>query len=214
MTYDSLVTELKRYVQRGSTTADATTFAEIPFIINREERSLAREFKIQGYQQVVTSAFDPLQDGVLPKPVDWLNTISIRYGAGVGQVVNVPILPRSLEYLRSYWPDPGTRDTPEFYADYDEEHWLFAPSPDAAYPLEVVYYALLPLLDSANQTNWLTEHASDLMLNRCVISLGRFCGWKTDRLQEFKEAAGEAKKNISTQDLLRIIDRAVARRTS
>lgn len=214
MTFSSLVTEMTRYASRGSATADATTLAEIPFIINREERSLAREFKIQGYQQVVQSAFVPADYGVLPKPVDWLNTVSMRYGAGVGQVVNVPILPRSLEYLRTYWPDPNLQDAPEFYADYDEQHWLFAPSPSVAYPLEIIYYALLPLLDTANQTNWLTEHASDLMLNRCVISLGRFCGWKTERLQEFKEAAGEAKKNISTQDLLRIIDRAVARRTS
>lgn len=215
MTWSTLVEDLKNYSQRGSATADATVATEIPRIINREEVTLARELKVQGYQEVVTSTFDPLADGVLAKPTDWLNTISLNYNSDInGGIARKFLYPRSLEYIRMFWPDDTAQAAPKYYADYNDDNWLIGPSPDEAYEFQLVYYATLPLLTESNQTNWLTEKAPDLLLNACVVSLGRFLGWQPPKLAEFKEARVAAKGGVDMQDIQRVSDRATVRRGS
>jgi len=70
-----------------------------------------------------------------------------------------PVLIRRYEYLREYWPDATQTDIPVYYCAYNWDHWLVAPTPDDDYQFEVLYYERLQPLDSANQTNWLTEYA-------------------------------------------------------
>lgn len=214
LTYDSLVTDLRRYVQRGTSAVDASVNEEIPRIINRQEVAAARKLKIQGDQITVTSYMNPSANGIYAKPADWLDTISINFGTGESFNTRSFLYPRSYEYLVMYWPNRTTRSTPEFYADYDLDHWLFAPSPDQVYPYEVLYHGTPALLDSSNQTNWLTEHLPDMFLNDCVVALGTFVGWKEDRLAPFRQARDEALGAVSTQELMKIIDRATTRRSA
>ena len=213
LTYSSLVTDMQNYSQKGSATADATTYAEIPRIINRAEITLARELKVQGYQSSVTANFVS-GTPVVQKPTDWLNNISINYNSSLVGVSRVFLFPRSYEYLRVYWPDETETDSPKFYADYGDNNWLIAPTPDAAYEFELVYYALPALLDSSNETNWLTEKAPDLLLNQCIVDLGMYLGWKADKAAPFVEKRDKIKAELTGQDLMRVVDRATTRRTS
>ncbi len=214
MTYDSLVTDIQRYTQRGNATADATTLAEIPRIINREEVGLARKLKIQGDQQTVVSAMDPTKQGVVAKPVDWLDTISINIGTGAGFNTTKMLLPRSYEYGQVYWPDRTETGEPAYYADYDLEHWWFFGCPDQAYPFETLYHCTPPLLGDDNQSNWLTEHLPDVLLNACVIATGALVGWKEDKMATFRTALADALGTVSTQELMKIVDRATTRRSA
>lgn len=207
LTFSTLMTDLKRYTQRGSATADATVIAEFPRIINRAEISLARRFKVQGFQNTVTGTLPT--NGVLAKPADWLDTISIGYGASY-----TPLLPRSYEYCRMYWPDPTEKDAPEFYADYDEEHWFFAPIPDQAYDAEFLYHATPVLLDTSNEENWLTEKVPDLLLYECLIHAGPFVGWNAAKTADFTKLRDDAANSVNVQDLLKVIDRSTKRRSA
>lgn len=207
MTFASLMTDLQRYTQRGSLVADATVNAEFPRIINRAEVSLARRLKVQGFQRTVTGATPT--NGVLAKPADWLDTISLGFGQ-----TYTPILPRSYEYCRMYWPDASESAPPEFYADYDEYHWFFAPIPDATYPLEILYHATPVLLDTTSQTNWLTDKVPDLLLYECLVHAGPFVGWQQTKTQDFMKLRDDAANSVNVQDLLKIIDRGTKRRSA
>jgi hypothetical protein len=214
-TYDNLVDDLKKYSQRANATVDATTLAEIPRIINRREVALARKLKIQGNQITVTSSMTPLTYGVYAKPINWLDTISINFGTvAPGYNTRKPLLPRSYEYSLIYWPDRTETDEPEYYADYDQEHWLIFPSPSAAYPFEVLYHGTPPLLDDANQTNWLTDHLPDVLLNGCVVDLGNFLGWNPTKIMPFQTALDDSLGQVNMQELLKIVDRATTRRSA
>ncbi len=124
--------------------------------------------------------------------------------------MRTPLFPRSYEYCRLFHPDSDVRAQPEFYADYDYNHWLFAPTPDDVYPYEVVYYQLLPLLDAANQTNWATDHAPNALLHGSLLQCTRFL--KDDaRIPVWQENYTTDLQKLNGEDLQKIIDRSTTR---
>ena len=203
MTYDSLLTDVRRYLERGFTEeSDQIVYDQLPRLITLGERRIARELKIQGFIRAVQT---PLQAGVAVylKPDRWRDTISMT-------VAGSPIFARSYEYCRSYWPDEAETGAPQFYADYDYQHWIFAPTPDAAYPMEVLYYELPPLLDDVNQTNWLTEFAPNVLLYGVLVEATPFI--KDDqRVQLWQGYYDRAISALNGEDLQKIMDRSAAR---
>lgn len=209
MTFTSLQVDIRNYLERGGAT-DPIVYEQIPRLITLAERRIARELKIQGFQTVVNTT---MQAGVAvyPKPDRWRDTISINYGTGPNNNVHTPVFARSYEYIRSYWPNETETAQPQFYADYDYQHWIFAPTPAANYPMEVLYYQLPPLLDDANQTNWLTEFAPNLLLYGSLVEATPFV--KDDqRVQLWQTYYDRALAALNGEDLQKIVDRSTNRR--
>ncbi len=203
MTYDSLLVDLRRYLERGFTQeSDQIVYDQLPRLITLGERRIARELKIEGFIRPVQT---PLQIGVAVylKPDRWRDTVSMTLNG-------VPIFARAYEYCRNYWPNEAQTGTPQFYADYDFQHWLLAPTPDAASTLEILYYEQPALLGEELQTNWLTEYAPDLLLYAALLEATPFL--KSDeRIQTWQALYDRAAQAISGEDLKRIMDRSANR---
>lgn len=209
-TYDSLKTDVRRYLERGSTLAsDAIVFEQIPRLISLAELRAAKELKVQGFINPVTST---LQAGVAvyAKPNRWRETVSMNFGAGETNNNRKPIFPRSYEYCRSYWPNADETGEPEFYADYDYNHWLIVPTPDADYPWETLYWQQVPPLSDVNQTNWLTEYASDLLLYATLLEATPFLK-NDERIGTWQQMYDRAASTLNGQDMAKILDRAIVR---
>lgn len=211
MTFDTLRQDVQRYLERGATLAsDPVVYAQIPRLINLAERRIARELKVQGFIAVVQGVMVPGQS-VYPKPDRWRDTVSINFGTGVGFSKRTPLFPRGYEYCRAYWPDESERATPEFYAEYNYSNWLITPTPDAAYPFEVLYYELPPLLDETVQTNWLTEYAPQLLLYGTLLEATPFLK-NDDRIAVWQQMYDRSAAMLNGEDLAKILDRSAARK--
>ena len=207
-TFTTLKEDIRRYLERGFTLAsDAIVYEQIPRLINLAERRIARELKIEGLINVVTST---MQVGlaVYPKPDRWRTTVSFNYGID-NQYTQ--LFPRSYEYVRSYWPNRDETGQPLFYADYDYNNWIVSPTPDQAYPFEVLVYQLLPLLDDSNQTNWLTEYAPQVLLYASLLEATPFLK-NDERIQVWQSMYDRSAQALNGEDLSKILDRS-ARRT-
>jgi hypothetical protein len=210
MTFNSLLVDLRRYLERGSS-VDTEVFAQLPTLINLAERNIARGLKVLGTQNIVIST--PPAGGlvagtsVYQKPDRWRDTVSMNFAS-----VNTrkPLFPRSYEYCRSYWPNSDERAEPEFYCDYGFSAWLIVPTPILAYNWEITYYQQPALLDAVNQTNWLTEYAPDALLYRSLLECEPFLK-HDERIQTWSTLFGQAMAGLDTEDLQRIIDRSVVR---
>lgn len=203
MTYDSLLEDVRRYLERGFTAeSDLIVYEQLPRLVTIAQRRIARELKIQGFIRPVQTN---LQAGVAvyAKPDRWRDTISMT-------VNGKPIFARSYEYLRSYWPDEAETGTPQFYADYDFQHWLLAPTPSATGVLEIVYYEQPPLLGDDLQTNWLTEYAPDLLLYATLLEATPFLK-NDERIQVWQALYDRAAQALNGEDLKRITDRSAVR---
>jgi hypothetical protein len=209
-TFASLQTDLRRYLERGFTMAsDEIVYEQLPRLINLAERRIARELKVQGLINVVTSTFQPGL-AVYPKPDRWRTTVSFNFGQGTNNSQYTQLWPRSYEYIRSYWPDREQTGVPVFYADYDYTNWIVSPTPDAAYPFEVLVYQLTPLLDDTNQSNWLTEYAPQLLLYASLLEATPFLK-NDERIGVWQQMYDRAAQALNGEDLSKILDRSAKR---
>ena len=211
LTFTTLKQDVQRYLERGGSAAsDPGVFDQIPRLINLAERRIARELKVQGFIQATTSTM-VVGQSVYAKPDRWRETISMNVGTGSGNAPRSPVFARGYEYLRAYWPDESQQDTPEFYADYDYSHWLIAPTPDFAYPFEVLYWELPALLDDTNETNWLTEYAPQLLLYGTLLEATPFLK-NDERIATWQTFYDRAAAMLNGEDLSKILDRAASRK--
>lgn len=209
MTFDSLQADVRRYLERGSVT-DTLVYDQLPSLINNAERKIATELKVQGFIDVLTFNLVAGQ-AIYDKPSRWRKTVSMTYGAGETNETRTPVFARGYEYTQSYWPDRTARAAPEFYADYDYNHWVIVPTPDAAYPVEVLVDRLPALLDDVNQTNWLTEIVPQLLLYAVLLETAPFIK-DDERINVWQSMYDRAAGMINGEDLAKILDRAATRK--
>jgi hypothetical protein len=211
MTFESLKTDVKRYLERSALASLDPTFADqLPRLINLAERRAARELKIQGFINAVTGTL-AVGQSVIPKPDRWRDTISINIGTGTGFNARKTLFTRAYEYLRSYWPDSTQTEEPLFYSDYNYDNWLIAPSAQLAYPFEVLSDELPALLDDDTQTNWLTENAPQLLLYGTLLEATPFLK-NDDRIAMWQSMYDRAAAMLNGEDLAKILDRAAVRK--
>lgn len=202
-TYTTLLEDVRRYLERGFTSeSDPLVYEQLPRLITLAERRIARELKIEGFIVAVTT---PLIAGVsvYMKPDRWRDTVSM-FANGK------PLFSRVYEYLRNYWPDPAQTADPAYYADYDYQHWLIAPTPATNQTLEILYYEQPRFLGPDFQTNWLTEYVPDLLLYATLLEATPYL--KTDeRIQTWQTLYDRAAQAVNGEDLKRILDRTATR---
>lgn len=210
MTYDSLVQDLKDYLERGNA-SDETVLRQIPRVIANTERILADRLKIQGYLESFTSRMEAGVN-VLAKPEGWRSTTSINYNRSATGTDRFTLRARGYEYMRARYPNDNDLGEPEFYCDYDLNHWLVLPTPQDDYDFEAMVYMLPPLLSSSNQQNYLTQYAPFLLLYSCLAAMEMLI--KHDERMPMWKAEAEANFNaINAEDLRRMIDRGQIRST-
>ena len=211
MTFTTLQEDVRRYLERGNSYAsDPVVYEQIPRLINLAERRIARELKIQGFINVVTGTL-AVGQSVYPKPDRWRDTVSVNIGTGTQNNTRKVVFSRAYEYLLSYWPDRTATEEPIFYSDYDYDHWLIAPTPDAEYPFEILYYEIPPLLDDVVQTNWLTEYAPQLLLYGTLLEATPFLK-NDERIPVWQSMYDRAAAMLNGEDLAKILDRSAVRK--
>jgi len=197
MTYDNLTSNVLQYLERK----DASVVEQIPNFIMLAEFEIAEMMKSLGQQQVAESVM-MAGNPVIPKPARWRKTTSFNITVNGKKQ---PIFLRKYEYLINYAPSSTSESTPLYYADYDYDNWLVAPTPDQNYAFEVLYYERIQPLSSENQTNWLTRNAPNAMLYGTLLQAMPFL--KNDQRVIFQQKYTEAITALTNEDKLRIADR-------
>lgn len=161
MTYSSLLGDIEGYVERH----DEEFLTQIPRIVMLAEQRIALEAKGLGLLMVASGKLTP-NNPVLRKPERWRQTKSFFYVNAAGSATYLK--PRKYEYCRLYsLGEPA--GAPEFYADYGYEHLYLAVTPVSDFTFELSYYERPEPLSEANQVNWTTRNAPQLLLYACLL---------------------------------------------
>lgn len=195
MTYNSLVSDIQTYAERN----DNSFVSQIPRLIMMAENRIASEVHGLGYRKIVTFNLT-LNDPILVKPARWRETVS--FFVKVNGEINF-LNYRAYEFCRSFWPDQTQRSQPQFFSDYDYEHYLLAPTPDLAYEAELVYHERPQPLDDTNQTNWTTQYAPQLILYGTLLEAQPWLKLD-DRISVFQSLYDRAAQGVTQESQRRM----------
>lgn len=203
LTYDSLVTDLTSYLERYTDTRFAD---QIPRVIMYAENRLAADLRILGTREVVSSTFSATNP-VVAKPAYWRKTVNFNYTKSSGD--RQTIFLRNYEFIREYWPHvTDTTGDIRYYADYDYDNFFLGGTPDAAYNFEILYIARLTPLNDAEQTNWFTANAPQVLLAACLYESEIWL--KNQQRIALRQAAyTELRDALTKEDALRTLDDSI-----
>lgn len=203
MTYTTLIQDIKRYLERGNA-EDVDVNIQIPRSIMLAENRLAVELKTLAGIRYVNTTLVANQYHMI-KPDRWRDTVSFSYLSPDGERKYMFL--RNYEFVRSYWPDGTLTDpNPVYYADYDFNHFLIAPTPSVDLSAELAYFQKIQPLDETNQTNWFTENAPQILLYAALYELMVFLK-DDDRIQSIQLYYDRALQSLMGEDSSRMVDR-------
>ncbi len=198
LTYTSLTKTIKDYLERQ----DPRLVDSIPTFMMLGQRRITRDLKILNIKNDVN---DVLQVGVqtVQKPVDWLMSSYLNIGTGVGNLTKVNMELRSLEYCDAYWPNQTLTGQPKYFCDLTASTFKVVPTPDFAYPYQLVYYQLPALLDTATGTNVLSATIPDTLIYACLLETASYLK-DDERLPLWTQYYTQSRDAVSQEDIQRI----------
>ena len=109
------------------------------------------------------------------------------------------MLQKDVNYLQEFHPNPSSTGTPRFYASFDVNNFIVAPTPDSNYSVEIHYYyrpASLTTDDSG--TTWISTNAPDALLYASLVEAYTFMKGEADLIQLYNTRYAEALSRLKT----------------
>jgi len=81
------------------------------------------------------------------------------------------LLLKQVSFIRDYTPNASTTGLPKYYAEFDDNTFIVAPTSDLAYEVELHYYYRPASLTSTtgSETTWLSENAPNAILYGSLV---------------------------------------------
>lgn len=194
MNYSELTDLIQEYLQ----TTEATFVANIPTFVRQAEERINREVYIPDLRKTSTANLTS-SSKYLQKPSDYLATASISVDDGsTEQTLSL----KNDDFLREAYPS-GTTGVPSYYAHFDDDYWLLAPTPDAAYEVRLTYYFDPESIVTAG-TSWLGDNAESVLLYGSLVEAYHYLKGDGELMKMYEERYAKALQHLVDLGMLRV----------
>ena len=184
------LTTLKQSIQDWTQNSETTFVNELDFIIKNAEERIFKTVDLDYFRKNVTGSMSS-GNQFLQKPSDYLASFSLSFVNASSE--NVFLLQKDVNFIQEYNPNPATTGSPKYYASYDVDNYIVAPTPDSNYTVELHYfYRPASITTDDSGTTWISENASDALLYACLVEAYTFMKGEADMLQLYTQRYGEA----------------------
>ena len=199
-TLTNLQDDIKSYTE-----VDSTVFTEAvlnKFIQNAEER-IYRSFDADMERHYATSTTIIGNRYVtIPADLRVIRYVQLKDSSGN----QVYLEQRDPSYIATYYDTPGTASStlPKYYANWDENYWVIAPTPNAAYEITLAYNKNPTSLTDASVSatgTYLSNKYQDLLLYACLVNAYAYLKGPQDMLQYYQAAYKEALETYATEQI-------------
>ena len=179
-TYSELVTQIRDYCETDSNVLTTTIVNDI---IEHAELKIFREIDLDVFKKYKTASLTSsdafvAMPGALPVDFEFARYVHIFSPSGsLGGLTDnerVTLQKKDSSYINEYWPNRTSTGVPKYYANWDNDTIIIAPTPNAAYTIELAYNAQPTGLSSSNTTTWVSNNAPQLLLYACLIEAFKF----------------------------------------
>ena len=183
-TYAELIATVQTYTQND----EATFVAELPTFVKQAEDRILHMVQLPMFRKS-SDANMTADNRFLTAPND---VISIHSLAVTDASSNFSyLLNKDVNFLREAFPAQATSGLPLYYALWDEDTFLLAPTPDSGYAATLHYFYKPESLVTASST-WLGDEAEAAVLYGTLMEAHTFMKGDPDIMQVYDQRFKEA----------------------
>ena len=179
-TYAELTQQILDYTETDVNVLTSTITNDI---IEHAESRIFRNVDLDVFKKYKTAALtsgDPFvaMPGATPQTFAFIRYVQIfSAGGSLGGLTDnhrVTLIKKDSSFINEYLPSRTTTGIPKYYANWDNDTILLAPTPNAAYTVELAYNAQPTGLSSSTTTTWISTNAPEMLLYACLVEAFKF----------------------------------------
>tara|TARA_R110002124_G_scaffold60997_3_gene167267 strand:+ start:1452 stop:2099 length:648 start_codon:yes stop_codon:yes gene_type:complete len=154
---------LKTAIQDYSESTETSFVTNLPNFIKTAEERILKTVQLDDFIKNVTGTATA-SSPYIGSPSDYLSSNSL---AVIDSSSNYNYLQlKHPSFIRDFTPASSTTGLPKYYAEFDENTFILAPTPDTTYTFELHYFFRPSSLTSAGDsgTTWLSDNAPNALL--------------------------------------------------
>lgn len=163
-TYTTLKTAIQDYLE----STESTFVTNLPTFITTTEERIFKNVQLDDFRKNQVGNLTA-SGTYLECPTDYLAPFSL---AVIDSSSNYNfLLLKQVSFIRDFTPNASTTGLPKYYAEFDDNTFIVAPTPDSAYEVELHYYYRPASLTttSGSETTWLSKNAPNAMLYGSLV---------------------------------------------
>ena len=183
--------QLKQAIQDYTENDETTFVTNLPVFIRAAEERILKNIQLTLFRKNVSASFTS-SNQYLASPTDFLAPFSLSYTDAEGD--KEFLLFKDVNFIQDYNPDATDTGAPRYYAVFDINNFIIAPTPDSNYAVELHYYYRPASLTAGadDGTTWLSENATMAMLYGSLIEAYTFMKGEQDLVANYNQRFIEA----------------------
>ena len=156
-------TELQQAIQDYTENNETTFVNNIPVFIRNTEERILKTVQLSLFRKNVSGTFTNANK-FLATPSDFLAPYALSFTDAGNDVHFLNF--KDADFVQQFNPDPTTTGAPKYYAVFDINNFIIAPTPDSSYSVELHYYYRPASLTAGSEsgTTWLSTNAPFALL--------------------------------------------------
>ncbi len=194
-TLDNLRTDIRSYTEVSSNVLSDSVLGTI--IVNSENKIYREVDSDQDRHYATSNAIVGNRYVTIPDNLRFIRYVQLKDTAGNQYYLEQ----RDTSFMAEYYSTPGTQavDIPKYYANWDEEFWVLAPTPDKTYEITLAYNKQPDTITDTTSSpapatagTYLSNNYQDLLLYACLVNTYGYLKGPQDMLQYYQGAYEKA----------------------
>lgn len=182
--------QLRQAIQDYTENNETSFVSNIPLFIRAAEERVLKSVQLSLFRKNVSGNMTT-GNTYLACPNDFLAPFSLTYTSGGSQVF---VDFKDVSYIREVNPNPSVTGLPRYYAQFDVDNFIVAPTPSSSFAVELHYFyrptSLTSGLDSG--TTWLSENATLTLLYGALVEAYIYMKGEGDMMAEYNKRFNES----------------------
>ena len=194
-TYSNLKTDIRNYTEVDS---NVLSDSVLTTIVKNAENRIYRDTDSDDDRFYATSN---LQSGnryvTIPSDLRFIRYAQLTDSSGN----QVYLEQRDTSFMAEYYDTPGTQSgLPKYYANWDANYWVVAPTPDSTYLITLAYNKQPDSITTSDSaTTYVSNKYQDLLLYASLVETYGYLKGPADMLQYYEQAYQRAYQTYSIE---------------
>lgn len=195
MNYGQLKSAIRDYTEVDSTVLSDST---LDIIVQNAENRIFREAQIDSYRKYATSNMVVGQRYIsVPSDLRVIRYVQVTDSSGNQTFLEQ----KDTSFMAEYDPTPGSSyGTPKYYANWDENTWVVAPTPDDTYAITMAYFVQPSTITSSDSnTSYVSTYAQEVLLYGSIVETYKFLKGTPDMIQTYEQSYQNALQSFGVE---------------